>query len=819
MWLKPGKRYLFGRAKKDGVRFAIDHKTVSRKHFVINIDAVREEDVGQVHARTKITVADLKSKAGTSLDGELLKDQTRELKSMVHSIRPGTCPHELVISWIPYVLTFSLLKKEIKNGALQSKQERVKELDIKLINDYLAGQTTHVVAQKRNTAKGLQALIEGKYIVTEAYIDRLVYAAAPGDLVEEEYPCALELDFDRAWPDESAHLPPAGKERTGKPAEAYKPDPARSKVFEKCTFFFFDQSQYDTLFPAITMGHGKALLFKPASEKATVPEGLTFIRTAIGKSGKAIIVKVNENDEAKTWISEYIEDVCMGLGLEAASQSDLLDAVLSNDASQLRQPQAQANASERAGSKRSAAVAHAGQVIPHAGGTGALAASALSPPPLSRSASGVSESQSIQDAPAGGTQQSADDNPRPRKKARFAPPKKATFDDDFNPEAIQAYEEEDEEEISAPQKRSQRNAINHVDDSDADIKEEMTPRARRRKSPEHVVEDSDEELDDLLPAAAAQRREKRQEEAEARRRGVPLKPVSQAPTSSAKKAEKEPKLLDVRGTVRAQREAEEEATKKEREELDVMQAEDAERKGPANLVQIKEFNLPVRKKTAQNDYRSADWKPEWEGRKNFKGFRRARDANGEPHQPRRKIIVPVAPIEKRTYGQGDSYWEKTEKEKERAAKEKEKERKKRESQRSQSQKSRSQRSATVQEESDAFSESESDHDDVSPETARLQKEAEGVLDHPIDVEAPRQTRRAETQTQSSKGTTSTASRNTKSAKRPASSTPKGRAATAKKQKTLPVSVVHGSDSDEQEDDSDDMKFQFGQARKLRASGK
>lgn len=844
MWLKPGKKYLFGRVKKDGVRFAIDHKTVSRKHFIINIDDVQDEDVGRAHARTKITITDENSKAGTNIDGELIKNRSQELKNAVTSIRPGSCPHELLIKWLPCTLTFGLQKKEIKSGALKTRQERVKELDVKAISDYLSVETTHLVAQKRNTPKGLQALIEGKPIISDAYIDALIYASTPTDLQEEENLSPLEIDFDDAWPDPAQYLPPAGKEPTDKPAEAYKPDPARAKVFEKHTFFFFDQTQYDVLLPPVTTGHAKALLFKANQEKTTSEEGLAFVRKAIGPHGRAIIIKLNETNDMHPWLVEYIEDLCAKLGQEPANQSDLLDTILGNDASQLCKPrihpppdkgsvgsftdpsaksqQSRVGGDQGVPTRASANGTRVQEISPRA-----------SPAPVlpSRPQSANHESDLNDHA---NTQHSSleDDNPRPRKRTRFVPTKKALdpFDDDFDPDAIVYDEEPSAVEI---QNGTQRSARSQAEEDDVSVKEEPAPRASRNKSPTTAeVADADDDLDELLPAGAAMRKEKQRQELEARRKGLPVKSaMTQAKPAGNAKPKKEAKLLDVREAVRARREAENKAEEKERRELDDLQAEDEGMSGPANLVQVVEYQLPVRGKTSNgtNGYRGETWRPQWNGRKNFKGFRRARDvangtASGGERRPRDKIIVPLVAVKKDTYGLGDQYWEKTEEDRERAAREKE--RKKRASQRSsQSQKQnskQSQKSSTVNEGSDSDNESsvQADEDDtehVNPEMTRLQLEAEGVLDHPVDVDAPRQTRGGDIQTHSTKRSTATTLRTTKGTKRPANTPPSSRTAAAKKQKTLPVTVVHGSDSDDQDDDSDDMKFKFGRGRKARAA--
>jgi len=844
MWLKPGKKYLFGRVKKDGVRFAIDHKTVSRKHFIITVDDVKDEDVGRVHARTKITITDENSKAGTNIDGELVKNKSQELKNALTSIRPGSCPHELLIKWLPCTLTFGLQKKEIKNGALKMRQERVRELDVKVVSDYLSGETTHLVAQKRNTPKGLQALIEGKPIVSDAYIDALIYASTPTDLQEEENLSPLEIDFDNAWPDPAQYLPPAGKEPTDKPAEAYKPDLARAKVFDKHTFFFFDQTQYDVLLAPVTTGHGKALFFKANQEKTTLEEGLAFVRKTIGTHGRAIIIKLNETNDMQPWLVEYVEDLCAKLGQEPANQSDLLDTILANDASQLCKPQT------RPPPDRGSTVL---PTEPKARGLGSQIngdqgfitrttanGTRVQERPIRASPAPVlpSQPQSANPEPRlnnnANTQHSSmeDDNPRPRKRTRFIPSKKVLdpFDDDFNPDAI-VYDEEPS--VIEAQNDTQHSTGSQADEDDVAVKQESIFRASRNKSPTTaVVADSDDDLDELLPAGAAMRKEKQRQELEAIRKGLSLKSaMTKATPANSAKPKKEVKLLDVREAVRARREAQDKADEKERLELDDLQAEDEGMSGPANVVHVVEYHLPVREKTSNgtNGYRGETWRPEWNGRKNFKGFRRARDvangtASGSERRPRDKIIVPLVEVKKDTYGLGDQYWEKTEEDRERTAREKE--RKKRASQRSsQSQKQgskQSQKSPTVNEGSDSDDESaiqadKTNTEHTASETTRLQQEAASVLDHPVDVDEPRQTRGGDSQTQSTGRSTVTTSRSAKGAKRPASTTPSGRAAPAKKQKTLPVTVVHGSDSDDQDDDSDDMKFKFGRGRKARAA--
>ena len=108
------------------------------------------------------------------------------------------------------VLSVSFSSKYSKAGKDQfgALRSHVEETDIKDTPNYIIDRTTHVVQGKRNTAKGLNAQINGKYIVTNSFIDALIYAITPTDLDHDESLCPLEENFDKHWPDEMQHVPP-----------------------------------------------------------------------------------------------------------------------------------------------------------------------------------------------------------------------------------------------------------------------------------------------------------------------------------------------------------------------------------------------------------------------------------------------------------------------------------------------------------------------------------------------------------------------------------------------------------------------------------
>jgi hypothetical protein len=861
MWLKPGQRYLFGRVKKDGVMLAIDHKTVSRQHFNITVEPVKEGDVGNIFARTKIRVED-HSKTGTFVNGvplkkkdpknELEANPSTELKDAENSIRPGTCPYEFTVTWQPCVLTFNLLKKEIKAGVLKDKQARVRNYDIKGISEF-SRHTTHVVAAKRNTPKGLQALVNGKHLVTEAYLDALDYATTPTTLSQDVNLSPLEIDFDVNWPDAKDYLPPPGKEPTMKPPEAYQPDSARANVFEHYTFVFCDQNQYDNLMPVITDGHGKALLFKVVNAETTGDDLLQFVQNVAGRKsgemqdsssrGGVILVRPSFKDDAlQEWTNTIMNETVLKMDQRAIDQSEFLEAILSNDAGLLKEtvPFESTNdsiiapAPTAANSLVSATLTQVRtNSVPGSQISDTVAAPRADTRPATNQA--VSAAQPSQPSAQNLSQNShSAEDPAPRP---FSVPKisQATkfknFDDGFDPDAVDDYDEDeivgedepDDPEPSRTQPRMQTQVSN--------IKQEPLSTAKKRRH--SLTKDSADvfadEMDDLLPNTTALKRRKLAETAT--NGGLDLGDLKQQ-KALVKKIKKE-KVIDVREAVRKR--LEEEAVEKNDSELSLPDIED---RAPANLVKVVTLDLPLRDKSKRtkdrvNGDHGPEWDPKWNGRKNFKGFRR----KGDPPQRRahaRKVIVPLEQVPIRSGGLGDQYWPRTEEdrelERERKRKEQARSQRTTQSQTQQLSGSSGRRSKTrVVPDDDDFDDmrvsGEEDGEDslvrqTSPAISRLQREAAEIAEHEINPNTPRRTRAADRTQEASANDSETEGGDpsqrrpqTQKGKRPASST--ADTSKPKRQKTLPVTSVREDDSDD-----DDMKFRFGsRARRGRGRGR
>ncbi|KAE8151478.1 hypothetical protein BDV25DRAFT_128730 [Aspergillus avenaceus] len=626
VWLRPGKKYLFGRYQRDGVRHAIDHKSISRKHIVIEVSPVKPGDGTQIHARSQITVSDQNSKCGTLVDGEPINGGSITLKNLEHTIKLGNNPHLLRIKWQPTVLTFSFSSKDLRaKDPLAQVRSRLEDLDIKTIIPYVVGKTTHVVQSKRNTAKGLQALVNGKYIVGNSFIDALVYAASPDDLENLESLSRLEDDFESAWPDPSEHLPPPGKEAVPRPAEAFAPDPDRIGVFEDYTFIFGDSAQYDNLQEAINNGHGKALLYPVENGVTTADEIVQFMNnTAGGKSigkqrespGGVILVRFRSKGRYEDWAVELVDEVALKTRQQAIEQSEFLDAILANDASSLC------------------------RTLPSPSPEQSQNDSASASPPAATPAEDIqmADSQAVDSQPT---------KSRPARVRKFVS-KMKTFDDGFDMDSIPAHPPDDSIVIdSLP--------------DDEPLLEPSQPPSTLPQENQDQNQDQDQKEEDvlssLLPGSTAMKRRR---------------PKPNATQEENQEAEPHPRpkrqKLDILQAARQHRDAEEDAARqrhlKEETELQSSLQEIEALKG---LAIVEEMDIPLRKpqtnpnSTTNNNNNNntttttSRWDDRWNGRKNFKKFRR----KGDPAAPRTRIqsvIVPLEEVTRKAFGIGEHYW-------------------------------------------------------------------------------------------------------------------------------------------------------------------
>ncbi|KAK1247235.1 hypothetical protein MKX07_002144 [Trichoderma sp. CBMAI-0711] len=334
LWLRPGKTYLFGRTASEPGQLVLSHNTISRKHLTITVDPVIEGHAHNLSSRSKIKIEDLATKIGTVVNGQKIKGEVYDVQAEEYEIMLGKCSDLFRLRWDPKVFTFSFTNKELQTQPLTSLKERFEQLDIKLLMDYSVKHTTHVISKKRNTAKGLQALINGRYIVTESFLDAISAATELSGGAESQEPSSLETDFYRFWPNEMEHLPPRGSEPVQHPDELYAPDSERKGVFEGYTFIFYNQIQYDNLMAPITNGGGKAMLH-PIQPEETRPDD--FVRYVKGVAGEKGTGSFNDGSEGKGvvlvrflpakgelvgWYTEFIIAVSLLLDHRPIEQND-----------------------------------------------------------------------------------------------------------------------------------------------------------------------------------------------------------------------------------------------------------------------------------------------------------------------------------------------------------------------------------------------------------------------------------------------------------------------------------------------------------------
>lgn len=255
-------------------------------------------------------------------------------------------------TWVPVSLTFSFSAKEAKADLFSSLYKLLGPLDIKVLNDYQAGLTTHLIAKRRNTSKGLQALINGRYIVNhDTFVNAIVAAATP---VKSDDPAIakspLELDYEANFPNPLDYLPPRGEEPTERGDTAYAPNPERQTVFEGYTFVFYEKRQFDTLHAPISEGNGKALFREVIPRDTTVQDFVRYVKSVAGEKGLGefedgsegkgvVVVRFNPVKGPGTeWFADFNTQVALSLDHRLIEQNEFLDAILGNDASGLRRP-------------------------------------------------------------------------------------------------------------------------------------------------------------------------------------------------------------------------------------------------------------------------------------------------------------------------------------------------------------------------------------------------------------------------------------------------------------------------------------------------
>ncbi|KAI1077598.1 hypothetical protein F5B20DRAFT_255969 [Whalleya microplaca] len=636
LWLRPGKRYLFGRTVAEPGQLAIKGNgadKVSRKHVTIQVDRVVDGDAENMNSRSRVTVEDLGSKGGTKVNDRKFKGDKCHLEQDANILQMGSFPAKFRITWYPIVLSFSFTSNQLRANPLAKLRQDLEQLDIKFLADYDAALTTHVVSKKRNTPKGLQALINGRHIVNDGFVNAVITAATPDQPGDGVATCALERDFDGNWPDAIQFLPPPGDEPVPRSTEDFAPSPDRENIFEGYTFIFYNKKQYDNLLGPITTGKGKALLREVVAGETQINDFIRYVKEIAGEKGlgefedgsegKGVVVVrwIPNTPENADWFTEFYTSISLRLDHRLIDQKDFLGAILSNDASGLRRP------------LEVESEPHTSQAEPQSSAAQQPMDVDENPPP--------------------------EPSQRPATRRRERGPIKSRFkgfivdlDDDDLPEHAPAASVPSAVDVESSQEGL------FVSQDAASQEPEETIRAGRqsqRKRPAPAALGREDVMDDFAPTAAqVKRRRIAAGEDPIPRQETPATTSASDMQKSKSKTPTPKKEVDILDLARQHREEAEQRAKAEREELATAPEDlDLAEIRRLQIEEPMELRPPPSARTREQDIADGRWDPAWNGRKNFKKFQQRGAAQGRAPQ---KIIVALKEAKTKGFGIGDDYW-------------------------------------------------------------------------------------------------------------------------------------------------------------------
>ena len=343
--------------------------------------------------------------------------------------------------------------------------------------------------------------------------------------------------------------------------------------------------------------------------------------------------------------------------------------------------------------------------------------------------------------------------------------------------------------------------VDSVVEDDSDDHQASSSRVRQSSKRPRPEEDDEDVINQMLPAQAAVKRRRIEEEREAAAKGVPLESISGKP--AGKEAEPARKIrprkeVNIHEVVRERRKAEEEAGRRDEESLqetlDGMTVEEMK-----NLAVVEEMDVPERTgltgRSESNGIHDARWDERWNGRKNFKKFRRRGEADYAPRRTGPGVIVPLEEVKKKDFGIGDEYWlDSSKSSKKKSQKEKERE-----------EQQTSLESQALEPDNQPFTTARSQQPDGSMMETPSELVVNGENVEIVDVDAPRMTRLRDKTAAVHQNSNQSQVPLTKGKGKRFANGSAGDASAPKKQKTFTVSR---SDSDSE----DELKFRFKKRR-------
>lgn len=535
--------------------------------------------------------------------------------------------------------------------------------------------TSYLVSRRRTNPWAIHAIIGGSRVVDPSYIDDIQVVADSKELNNEESFCPLEIDFDGAWPDASKALPPPPNEPLTVGDEAFEPNEKRKTVFRGYTFIFFDEDRYEDMMGPIQSGQGTPILYELAWGKSTAGEIVNYMKDlAAQQNGQRVgVMRTRPIPEGHgEWMNSLEEEIASASGQELIDIYMFLDAVLRNDAAFLIHPISLPPQKEN-----------------------------VPPPPSSQAVKRKSGAVTADDnqtpsVPPGDTQGSGRLTKRLRGFASL-PRGQSVFDDDFDLMTIREAEAEEEPSaLAAPTPDRRCPSPSAVPGSPTELMDENI-------------------LEDLIPEASNMHRQISEIPNRRRRSPSPQAAPTDSRADDGEKPRAKKPRLDIKEVVRQRREAEDKAAmERQREERTpfvgtAAAGGDGDEENIAdgdaisklrNLAIVEEMPVAAHAGGGDSLRRSRNasvsafgsssgsqveprWKAEWNGRKNFKKFRRQRVAGAFPTENdgedsaaaaavadsgiglaasaavsrSRSANVPLEEVSRRGYGLGDEFWE------------------------------------------------------------------------------------------------------------------------------------------------------------------
>lgn len=637
----------------------IQDQTISRKHLTIEVGVVTEGDGANLEKRSLVTIEDLKTKKGTLVNGEQIKGQRFNLVRDTNEIKVGHYRETLRITWQPVVLSFSFSEKELETDPWAAIRHKLEPFDVKYIAGYDHVNTTHVVSKRRNTSKVLQALITGRYIVVEGFMQAIVEAATPkaGD-VNGAQSSALEMDFDASWPDAMRYLPPkADAPGADRPDEIFAPDERRRNVFNGYTFIFYERRRFEELRPAITHGKGKALLCEVQPDLTSTDEFVRYVKAIAGEKGlgefedggegKGVVVvryTPSPGHENAGWYLSFYSQVALRLDHRPVEPRDFLPAILDVDPGQLRRPlEFDSTQRDQARHLQDHEVNSESHV-------------------LSVDLDETHEREVVEAQPPQPPQP-----PKTRRRDRPAPRSRFKgFDTGID--------EDDEESDPASRPGAGAGAVISQDMFTAQPGE--TPAVENPPQRKRPLPEPDRDImEDIAPTAAALKRrrleageenilprgqttlpvpdEEANEQQHPQQKGPDRGKAAVGGKKGKRIVQREEDLLDLAIQYREEEEA---IAQAERDRL-ARQLRDGDIDYEAirrlTIVEAMDIRRPQERRTREQDIHEGRWDPRWNGRKNFKKFRKQGETAGRPQQ---RVIMSLEPARASVHGIGNDYW-------------------------------------------------------------------------------------------------------------------------------------------------------------------